>query len=576
MTAGGLEALAGPASILQVLDASGRIFAGLYKFLATIHRSSKLIPILRTKLDRLEKLLTDVRALAQTFQGSPLGIQPGARATFGRLNDELIACKVDLMSLEKFLGSVSSKSGPKLGKSKVALSKKLGYVLDEGEISRLSAEIDGHIGRVNGLLSTLGRTIDVEIHRRIEAAVDVAQDVKQSTAAELKELHKTIESIEERAAERERRQSEHMRGSLDALKDELQEVKEAVLEIPLRPNETLSQAPTRVNSMEPPDFAQDPDLVVKEPQPKLTADTSNSAAAANTATIDAAAFLHSFSALLLTMRRVLSNLDTNSIYYPRYLEKFEIPKKAQDMLLRTINRLFSRVSAAASESLESTDNSGTDAGMIAMRQRLPKQRLPQVQDIEPAPSKKTLARGFKQLKLNVSQSPELHGEWRLSTRDGVIYVLIEGIHSTLPWPLGTDDAGRISLCFVPNSGLHIPGIAIALMKWGHGRQYSESNDTVDCVDFDAVVSAFNVVRSDAPVLQAIADGDLKQVLGLLRRGEVGAMDRDREGMSLLAHAISAGNMDMCRLLLKMGADPQDVQKYEQLAFQTVGKWLEYV
>ncbi|RDW81543.1 ankyrin repeat domain-containing protein [Aspergillus mulundensis] len=64
----------------------------------------------------------------------------------------------------------------------------------------------------------------------------------------------------------------------------------------------------------------------------------------------------------------------------------------------------------------------------------------------------------------------------------------------------------------------------------------------------------NVIPDDAPVVQHCKNGDVGEVQRLLSEGLASPFDCKANGRSLLHIAVSQGRIDMCRLLLDVGAD----------------------
>lgn len=114
----------------------------------------------------------------------------------------------------------------------------------------------------------------------------------------------------------------------------------------------------------------------------------------------------------------------------------------------------------------------------------------------------------------------------VTTKSGQLHASFEGTHWSKEWPLGNNDSGFVQISFLPTPNLKLPGIGIAFFKQPEDLGGS-------CHSF---LTTFNVLSSEAPILQAIKDGDrgVSKVLRMLKSGEHWAGDRDEDGLSLLS------------------------------------------
>ncbi|KAF2460995.1 hypothetical protein BDY21DRAFT_334006 [Lineolata rhizophorae] len=121
---------------------------------------------------------------------------------------------------------------------------------------------------------------------------------------------------------------------------------------------------------------------------------------------------------------------------------------------------------------------------------------------------------------------------------------LRGTHNSATWPWGPDDYGKVDMVFVPKDPGIFPGITAAFVR-------SDSENPVVI----SSLAMYNVLATDAEILDAVETGDVKRTLGLIREGRGSAGDRDAKGRSLLSIAKERGDWNMYQLLIMKGATP---------------------
>ena len=118
------------------------------------------------------------------------------------------------------------------------------------------------------------------------------------------------------------------------------------------------------------------------------------------------------------------------------------------------------------------------------------------------------------------RSPSRTAEFDLPT--GRLFAVFQGSLNTKTWPLGDEDTGRVSFCFIPRSRFGLPGVAASFTRRNEDLCY-----------VDSVLSTFDVLQSNSKALEFVTSGDVPGMLKGLRQGDFSASDRDRNGKSLL-------------------------------------------
>ncbi|KAF5702133.1 hypothetical protein FGLOB1_9764 [Fusarium globosum] len=71
---------------------------------------------------------------------------------------------------------------------------------------------------------------------------------------------------------------------------------------------------------------------------------------------------------------------------------------------------------------------------------------------------------------------------------------------------------------------------------------------------------YNAISSNSKIIQKITEGDKDGILELFKAREASPFDKDERGQSLLYHAASSKNFDICKLLLRLGLREALVEK----------------
>jgi hypothetical protein len=112
---------------------------------------------------------------------------------------------------------------------------------------------------------------------------------------------------------------------------------------------------------------------------------------------------------------------------------------------------------------------------------------------------------------------------KMTVDSGDLFAVLEGTQWKNTWPVGNEDLGRVSICFIPKDQVGLPSIAASFMR------FPGKNGIID-----SVLSTSNVLPPNAEVLGHVADGNYPEVLKILRAGKASASDRDHNGRSLLS------------------------------------------
>ncbi|KAK3342067.1 hypothetical protein B0T25DRAFT_511599 [Lasiosphaeria hispida] len=75
------------------------------------------------------------------------------------------------------------------------------------------------------------------------------------------------------------------------------------------------------------------------------------------------------------------------------------------------------------------------------------------------------------------------------------------------------------------------------------------------------LAVHNVVPKDSPIFKLAADGNIQEILALVRTGQASLHDHDENGWSLLHHSAERGHLTLCKLLIQHGLDVDGIAAY---------------
>ncbi|CZR64363.1 uncharacterized protein PAC_14261 [Phialocephala subalpina] len=511
-----LAAAAGSAAtVVQLVDFAGRTIKSTTSFFASVVSASKELEILRLRVQHLEQLFENTRALACSYQNTPLALEPQNQRTLDFLGHALTKCSVDLQELNCVLQKPVAQTDWGI----VRMKRRVKHVLDEATLRRLSARLQDNIGSLNSLLSGISMHNDSVIHGSIQQVAGFVQHLPQ-LSAQLSSL--PIESRLDR---------------IDKLLEKLSLADNQLSTISTASEDEANETKSRSQATE------------------YASSGFNAIGRFEVAGVSSDELFPALELFAPAFRTGMQFLYRN--------RELQILKEAMSWVLSEFHELLADVHRAAAGSYTHvlTDEDGSQ---INFGEALVPRRFYRKTEIQHKPSQhkqsKTIALPLSNTSLPNFKQDMLYADCEgfVMTNSGQLLARFEGTHSSEQWPLGESESGFVRISFVPKPSLKLPGIGIAFFK-----QSGDLDGT--CHSF---LTTFNILSPDAPILQAIKDGDrgVSKVLQKLKSGEHWAGDRDDQGRSLLSYAIESGSRDMVALLFRMGAHPQDSHNFKQMQF----------
>ncbi|KAF8860726.1 hypothetical protein BDZ45DRAFT_688275 [Acephala macrosclerotiorum] len=515
-----LAAAAGSAAtVVQLVDFAARTIKSTTSFFASVVSASKELEILRLRVQHLEQLFENTRALACSYQNTPLALEPQNQRTLDLLGHALTKCSVDLQELNCVLQKPVAQTDWGI----VRIKRRVKHVLDEATLRRLSARLQDNIGSLNSLLSGISMHNDSVIHGSIQQVAGFVQHLPQ-LSAQLSTLHQqNAHPIESRL------------DRIDKLLEKLSLADSQVSILPTSTEDVVSETSNRSETA------------------KYATPGFNAIGRFEVAGVPSDELFPALELFAPAFRTGMHFLYRNKQIY--------ISKEAMTWVLSEFHQLLGEVHGAAARSYSQAmtnevENENESLSALVPRRfhrkvELQSRRSSYCSNQSPSvPTHISTLPSFD----HVNQHTSHRGT--VSTNSGQLHASFEGTHWSKEWPLGNNDSGFVQISFLPTPSLKLSGIGIAFFK--HPEDLGGS-----CHSF---LTTFNVLSSNAPILQAIKDGDrgVSKVLQMLKSGEHWAGDRDEDGLSLLSYAIESGSRDMVALLFRMGAHPQDSHNFKHM------------
>ncbi|KAE8448010.1 hypothetical protein EG329_009933 [Mollisiaceae sp. DMI_Dod_QoI] len=515
-----LAAAAGSAAtVVQLADFAARTIKSTTSFFASVASASRELEILRLRVQHLEHLFDNTRALACSYQNTPLALEPQNQRTLDLLGHALTKCSVDLQELN----CVLQKPVTQTDWTVVRMKRRIKHVLDEATLRRLSARLQDGIVSLNSLLSCISMHNDSIIHGSIRQVASQVQFIPQ-ISAQLSNLH------------------QHGTQPLETLLDRVDKILE---NISLSDNRIALRATANESQVNGPRR--------RFQATEYTHSGFNTIGRFEVPCVSTGDLLPALELFEPAFRTGMQFLYTN--------QKLRVSKGAMSWVSSAFYELLADVyrSAARSYIHTSTDENEVEngfSGALVPRRFYRKTEIPVTSTSTRTRTVPSLISASQPLTFVDQQTLYADCEGLVTTSSGRLSAHFEGTHGSEQWPIGESESGLASICFIPRLALKLPGIGIVFFKQPEG-----ADKTCECF-----LTIFNVLHSDAPIIRAINDGDhgVSQVLRMLKSGEHWAGDRDEDGRSLLSYAIESRSRDMSALLFHMGAYPQDSHNFKQM------------